>query len=246
MNNFNPTISIIIPVYNHSKELPKCLDSIFSQSFQDFEVVIVNDGSTDGIERVLGDYMDKHIAKNIKIINQSNQGAPAARNNGFKESNGRFILFSDADIEWGKDALEKMLKALEDNPRFSYAYSNFKFGLKSFYLFPFDEEKLKKMNYIHTSALIRRQHFPEKGFDPSLKKFQDWDLWLTMLEEGYKGVWINEVLFTLKPRRNGMSEWLPRFMYKINWKKFGIRIKAIEKYNYWRDIVREKHKLREI
>jgi len=113
-----------------------------------------------------------------------------------------------------------------------------------------DNDRLKKMNYIHTTALIKRSAFPKEGFDLSLKKFQDWDLWLTMLEAGHSGMWIDEFLFKVKPRKKRIkgkflqeSEWLPSFMYKIPWRKFGIKIGAIEKYEYWRRVIMEKHKL---
>ncbi|MFH1192649.1 MAG: glycosyltransferase family 2 protein [bacterium] len=286
----NPKISIIIPTYNHGQELCKCLDSVFAQTFRDFEIIIINDGSTDGTEKILDDYLKTPplppsrgelgatpplrqaqgrllppSSVEIKIINQKNQGAPVARNNGFKESKGEYVIFLDADIVLRKDALEKMLGALGKNtpltpltrgelgnsplPAHSfkggiaYAYSDFKFGFKKFKLFPFDGKKLRKNNYIHTSALIRRDAFPAGGFDVSLKKFQDWDLWLTMLEEGHIGVWIPEVLFKVKQRKQGMSEWLPSFIYKIPWAKFGIKIKAIEKYEKWLEVVRNKHGL---
>ncbi len=256
----NPKISIIIPTYNHGKEIAKCLDSVFAQTLIStfnkvglrgiFEIIIVNDGSTDKTEEILKNYCRDALqcvstadADKIKIINQKNQGAPMARNNGFKESKGEYVIFLDADIELRKDALEKMLDTLGNNPTCAYVYSDFKFGFKKFKLFPFDGKKLRGNNYIHTSALIRREAFPEKGFDQTLKKFQDWDLWLTMLENGYTGVWIPEVLFTAKPRKNGMSEWLPKCMYRIPWAKFGIKIKAIEKYEKWREVVMKKHGL---
>lgn len=240
-----PTISVIIPAYNHGKELPGCLNSVFSQTFKNLEVLVVNDGSTDITEEILKKYRArKECSANFQIISQANQGAPMARNNGFKKSHGEYVIFLDADIKLKKDALEIMLNTLNDHPNASYTYSAFKFGLKKFPLFPFDAVKLRQCNYIHTSALIRREHFPKNGFDPSLKKFQDWDLWLTMLKEGHTGIWIPKILFTLKPRKKGMSEWIPSFLYKINWKKFGIRIKSIDNYEKWREIVWEKHGIR--
>ncbi len=97
------------------------------------------------------------------------------------------------------------------------------------------------MPYIHTTALIRREHFP--GFDEKIKKFQDWDLWLTMLEQGHEGIWLPEVLFKVYTQKDGLSSWLPKFFYRIPWKKLGIRIKAIEKYEKAREIIKKKHQL---
>lgn len=230
-------ISIIIPVYNQAKKISACLDSILKQTERDFEIIIVDDGSTDGIDDVLKKYENIFLENKINLIfqKQKNQGAPTARNNGFNLSRGEYVLFCDADIEWISDALKIMLRELNDNPQASYVYPSFKFGWKLFKLWEFDEQKLRQMPYIHPMALMRRQDFP--GFDPSLKKFQDWDLFLTMLENGHKGKWINEVLFTMKTGGT-MSSWLPGFAYKI----FPF-LKEVKKYNNAKKIISEKHNL---
>ncbi len=229
-------ISIIIPTYQHEKEIGKCISSILNQTFEDYEIIVVNDGSTDNTLKVLENYKGK-----IKIINQENRGASSARNRGFKESKGEFILFCDADMILRSDMLEKLLEALKENPDKSYAYSSFKFGWKKFKAGEFDKEKLKKINYIHTSTLIRRQHF--LGFDELLKKFQDWDLWLSMSEHNYYGIWVREVLFKIKPRQSGMSHWLPSFFYKAPFKKLGIYSKIINDYEKAKEIINKKHNL---
>ncbi|MDD5043301.1 MAG: glycosyltransferase family A protein [Patescibacteria group bacterium] len=230
-----PKISILIPAYQAGKTISRCLESIFSQTFQDFEVIVVNDGSIDDTLQKLEKYQTR-----IKIINQQNGGAPKARNRGFQESRGRYILFCDADIILKPDALQKMIGVLEANPEISYVYSSFYFGWKKFKLHEFDGEKLKQYPYIHTTALIRREHFPE--FDESLKKFQDWDLWLTMLERGYVGKWIPEFLFRAQAGGT-MSNWLPSFIYKIPWNKIGWKPKVVKKYEAAREIIKKKHGL---
>jgi len=165
-------ISVIIPVYNNYKTLGPCLSSVVRQTWQDIEVIVVDDGS------LYSEKIRKIVAKfpNVKLIRQSNKGAPAARNKGFTESKGEYLLFLDADIILQEKALEKMIKKLSSSEA-SFCYSAFRLGWKKYKLVEYDYEKLKQFNYIHTSALIKRQFFP--GFDESLKKFQDWDLWLT-------------------------------------------------------------------
>jgi hypothetical protein len=147
------------------------------------------------------------------------------------------LFFCDADAVLKPRALEKMLYTLESNPTASYCYSSFLWGRKTFKLWPFDPEKLKEMPYIHSMSLIRREHFPESGWDESIKKLQDWDLWLTMLENGYYGVYIDEVLFKVKPGGT-ISSWLPAFAYKYF--KF---LPAVKKYNRAVKIIKEKHNL---
>lgn len=207
-------ISIIIPLYNQHKKLLKCLRSIKNQTFQDFEIIIVNDGSTDitpqGLEELTLQFSDSPI---LHTIHQPNQGAPAARNRGFQESSGQYLLFCDADVIMKPDMLEKMSRVLDENPDISYVYSSFKFGWKKFKLWEFDPERLRQMPYIHTTSLIRQENF--SGWDPNLKRLQDWDLWLTMLEQGHIGKWIPEVLFTVKTGGT-MSKWIPSFFAKYS------------------------------
>ncbi|MDP3995084.1 MAG: glycosyltransferase family A protein, partial [bacterium] len=162
----NPKISIIIPAYNRPKELAECLSSIRNQTINSpsfakegvgggYEIIIVDDGSDEPIGAIDG----------ARVIRQENQGAPAARNRGFAESTGRYVIFCDADVVMKPDMLANMSKVLDENPGVSYAYSSFKFGWKKFKLWEFSAEKLKEMPYIHTTSLMRREHFP--GFDQS-------------------------------------------------------------------------------
>ncbi|WP_288222123.1 glycosyltransferase [uncultured Clostridium sp.] len=107
-------ISLILPVYNVEKYLQECLDSILNQSYGDYELIIINDGSTDGSIKIIEDYRDKF--KNIKIITQENKGLSETRNIGLKYAMGEYILFVDSDDFLRKDMLEKLInEALETN-----------------------------------------------------------------------------------------------------------------------------------
>ncbi len=231
-----PAISIVIPTYQHAGEIAACLHSIFAQTFKDYEIIVVNDGSTDNTLEVLKPFLDR-----ITLINQENRGGNAARNRGFDASRADFVLFCDADIVMRPDMLEKMLAALQAHPEASYAYSSFRFGWKAFRLWPFDAAKLRRNNYIHTTSLLRRADFPR--FDEKIRRLQDWDLWLTMLEQGHVGVWIPEYLFQAIPHVGGISTWVPGVFYRIPWRKFGIHIKTVEKFLEAEKIMRAKHKL---
>lgn len=235
-------ISVIIPVYNQAKELKQCFDSLLRQTFKDIEVIVVNDGSIDDIQDIFLEYSEIFKRENIhfQAINQENKGASVARNRGFLDSKGEYVIFLDADIELDKNALKEMAEILDKKPDVSYIYSSFKFGFKKFQLWQFSAEKLKIMPYIHTSSLIRRAHFP--GFDESLKKFQDWDLWLQMLKMGYTGYHIPKILFKVKAGGT-MSSWIPSIFYKIPWQKIGIKMKNVEKYNNSMEVIKKKHRL---
>lgn len=205
-------ISIIIPIYNQADKLPDCLDSILAQTYKEYEVILINDSSTDNVKMVMLEYQQKMDLKYREM--EKNSGAPAARNVGYKISEGSYLFFCDADAILAPQALEKLLKALKDNPQASFSYSNFKWGNKNFRIGPYNKDQLRKGPMIHTMSLIRREDFPAAGWDETIKKFQDWDLYLQMLKENKQGVWVDEILFTIKPGGT-MSNWIPAITYKI-------------------------------
>lgn len=230
-------ISIIIPVYNKYNRLDACLASVAQQTFQDIETIVVDDGSDN--PQTLDDLAKKYTVDHV--IHQNNQGAPTARNNGFDVSQGEYVIFVDADMVLEPDMLTTLYQALQANPEAAFAYSQFKHGWKKFHTQPFDAAALRQQNYIHTSALIRREVFPR--FDETLKKFQDWDLWLTIVEQGGVGVFVPEVLFCIVDTHGTMSTWLPSFVYTIPWPIFGYTPKAIEQYFQAKKVIYTKHNL---
>lgn len=109
--NSKTKVSVIIPVYNTAKYLPKCLDSVINQTYQNLEIITVNDGSTDNSKAILENYTQKD--PRLKIITQKNQGLSAARNAGLKIASGNFVTFVDSDDFIKSKMIEKMLGALE-------------------------------------------------------------------------------------------------------------------------------------
>lgn len=238
-------ISVIIPAYNARKTIDRCLRSLWGQTYRNFEVIIVDDGSTDATWALLNSLknQESRIRNHgfnpnslILVHNSVNQGAPAARNRGAKDAKGEYLIFCDADIEMKPDCLEKMRHILEVHPKAAYTYSSFKFGWKAFDNLPFDPERLRRMPYIHTTSLIRRECFP--GWDESVKRLQDWDLWLTMLEKGHTGYWISKILFRVVSTKGTMSAWLPSFVYRLSWK-----LPAVRRYEAAVARIKEKHHL---
>ena len=152
--------SIIIPVYNVEKYIKKCIDSIMNQSFKDFEVIVVNDGTPDNSIELIKDYP-------IKIINQKNQGISVARNNGVKHAQGEYLIFIDSDDWIEKDLLKELNKSTKNSPdviRFQIqeTYED-KESLK------FIEEPFSNKSGEEAFSLISKYHFVENAWCYAIK-----------------------------------------------------------------------------
>ncbi|MCF7795008.1 glycosyltransferase family 2 protein [Patescibacteria group bacterium] len=232
-------VSVIIPVYNQGKKLIDTLDSLLKQSYQDFEIIIVNDASDDNVENRFEEFVENNEIKQkiLFLSNQKNLGAPASRNKGYEKSKGNYILFCDADAILKPQALKTMVSVLDNNKNIDFVYSSFKWGKKLFKLESFSLERLKKAPFIHTMSMLRREVMPENGWDESIEKLQDWDFFLTIAENGKQGMFIDMILFTIKPGGT-ISSWVPSFFYKL----FPF-LPVVKKYNKALEIVKNKHKL---
>lgn len=233
-----PFISVVIPTYQHAQSLPACLDAVLAQSYPNIEVIIVDDGSTDNTAEVVKPYLDR-----VRYVHQENAGSNPARNRGRREAKGEYLIFCDADVIMKPQMIERMYQALQDNVNASYAYSGFWFGWKHFRGQAFDADRLRQLNFVHTTSLIRTADFP--GFDDAIKRLQDWDVWLTMLKAGKTGVLVPETLFKVGihgASRIG-SSWLPSFVYRIPWRRLAWRPRRVAKYEAAREIIRQKHHL---
>ena len=112
----HPLISVIIPAYNAQDFIQKALDSVLAQSYSHYEVLIVNDGSTDNTEALVKTYHDPRV----KLISQSNGGLSNARNTGIKNAKGNYLAFLDADDYWIAEKLEKQIEILRRHPEVSF------------------------------------------------------------------------------------------------------------------------------
>ncbi|MFH1366769.1 MAG: glycosyltransferase [Patescibacteria group bacterium] len=193
-----PALSVVIPAWQAAGTIGMTLESIFAQTFTDYEIIVVNDGSTDDLLIRLEKYKGR-----IAIINQENKEAGAARNAGEKLAKGKYLFFCDADVILNPKIFEKMIMVLELNPLASFCYSSFIFGRKKFRALSYSRQRLKKFNYISTMSMVKKKDFLD--FDESLKRFQDWDLWLRMAKEDKKGLAWPEFLFYCPITKGGKS-----------------------------------------
>lgn len=111
-----PVVSIIIPTYNCEKFIIECLESVRLQSYKDYEVIIVNDGSTDNSDKIICDFISDNKLNNFHLVTQSNKGVSSARNTGIAHAQGEWVSFVDSD-DWIKpDFLLDMVSALKEHP----------------------------------------------------------------------------------------------------------------------------------
>lgn len=112
INRYNNMISVIIPLYNKANSITRALDSVLAQTYQDFEVVVVDDGSTDEGAAIVEQYADERI----RLIRQANAGVSAARNRGVEEAKGKYVAFLDADDEWMQEFLAEIVALQQEFP----------------------------------------------------------------------------------------------------------------------------------
>jgi glycosyltransferase involved in cell wall biosynthesis len=122
--NAMPKVSVVIPVYNSDKYIEETLDSVLSQTYTDFEVIVVDDGSEDKTPSIVKQYQVKYPEK-VKLIQKENGGPASARNMGIKVARGEFIAFNDSDDLWLPSKLEKQLEYFNSDPQVGLVYSKY-------------------------------------------------------------------------------------------------------------------------
>lgn len=190
-------ISVIIPCYNQEKYIAECLDSVLAQTFNDYEAIVVNDGSTDSSLTIIQQYIDKY--PHFKLINQINQGVISAHNNAIKEAKGEYIFPLDVDDKIAPTCLEKMYQTLETSKgNVIYSESEF-FGKCSGINHHLEATKINMAlaNRVVCSALYRKSDWEKYGgYDPMIRnRLEDWEFWLNFVEENKVFYKIKETLF---------------------------------------------------
>nr|WP_290223445.1 glycosyltransferase [Trichocoleus desertorum] len=209
-----PQISVVIPAYNAEKTIKATIDSVLSQTFSDFELIVVNDGSLDTTLNIVANIQDPRI----KLISQPNSGPQKSRNRGIREAQGEYLSFLDADDLWTPDKLEAQLKALQANPDAAVAYSwtnwideTGQFIRRGAYVNATGNvyEKLLLIDFVESGSnpLVLRQALDEIGnFDESLVGGQDWDMWLRLAARyPFTVVASPQILYRKYPNSNSWS-----------------------------------------
>jgi hypothetical protein len=196
-------LTAIVPLYNHREDVLAALRSLHLSSRSDWEVVVVDDASTDGGGETVKAWMDSHPQHACRLVRHDvNRGLAAARNTGVAHACCDRLLMLDADNEVRRTALERLMDALDADPTASFAYGIMERfsvdrpeGLVS--CFGWDPERLRGSNYIDAFSLIRSEAIGAMdgySYDQRLYGWEDYDLWVRMAEDGRHGVFVPEII----------------------------------------------------
>ena len=207
-----PRVSVIIPAYNAGDRVCEAIESAAAQTYSDFEIIVVDDGSTDDTERKV-----KRFGGRVRYLRQENQGVSAARNFGIRASGGEYVAFLDADDLWNRDKLERQVPALESDARVGLVCSDWTLEVKgtvipsvlstrpavrSGYLF---REVVRNAFVLTSTVIVRRRYLEDVGgFDERFPTAEDQDLWLR-ISYHHLVAFVPIALTTKRQQDNGLS-----------------------------------------
>lgn len=201
-------ISIIIPCYNSEETLDETLVSVYKQHCDNWEAIIVNDGSPDNLEAIAQAWVKKD--NRFKYYKKENGGLGSARNFGIAKSTGDYILPLDSDNMVRPDFANKALMAFDANPTIGVVYGDaMYFGEKTgkWIVGEFNKFRLLNSNYIDACAIIRKRIFDKVGgYDENMpyQGLEDWEFWLKVLQTDFEFYYLNKITFDYRVSSNSM------------------------------------------
>lgn len=217
LNGVVPKVSVIIPAYNAMSYLPATVETVLQQTYQAYEVVIVNDGSSDHIEQW---FKSSVHDPRFRLVSQANQGLSGARNTGIAQARGEFLAFLDADDLWHPTKLEKQVDALERSPEAGLVYTWLMFvdetavptGRVVKHSFTgYVWRQLTAFNFVGCGsvAMVRSRCFVTAGvFDRDLNSYvEDWDMWLRVARASHFAVIREPLVYNRKYSGSLSTHW---------------------------------------
>jgi glycosyltransferase involved in cell wall biosynthesis/predicted Ser/Thr protein kinase len=202
-----PRVSVVLPVYNHLRFLPAAIASVLAQTYGDFELVIVNDGSTDGTR----EYLDGLTDPRIVVVHQENRRLPGALNTGFAHARGELLTWISADNSCAPMFLAALVGALDRHPDAGFAYSAFAWIDDAGRITGIHRDQdvsvrsLLKQNPGIAAFMYRRAGQDAVGlYDPALDGAEDWDMWLRIVERA-PAVYVPEILMYYRVHADSMT-----------------------------------------
>lgn len=203
-------VSVIIPCYNQGQYVTEAIDSVRQQTYKYWEIIVVNDGSTDEYTNEL---LRKLEIPGVKVIHTSNQGLPATRNNGIAQAKGDYLLPLDADDKIAPTYLEKAMDIFQRNEQVKLVYCRGRYFGARTDLVPYNTDQfslrdLLLYNFIFCSAFFRKADFESTGgYSVNMRGgWEDWDFWIRLLKDGGDVYQIPEELFFYRVKASSMIE----------------------------------------
>ncbi|WP_392756350.1 glycosyltransferase family 2 protein [Streptomyces sp. LN590] len=207
----DPVVSVVIPCHDYARYLPEAVSSVLAQTFRDWELVIVDDGSTDDTVEVTQGLIARHPDRRIRLLQQPNAGVSAARNTGIEASTGRYILPLDADDVIAATMLEKTVGVLDSDPGIAIAstdvftFTDDDLPPQAMPLPAYSRELLLQRLIMFYCSLYRRVAWQTVGgYDESMRAGEDWDFWIGCVEHGFDAHHIHEALFGARNKDTGL------------------------------------------
>ena len=237
-------VSVLIPCYNLGAYLNDAVESVLAQTCQDFEILIVDDGSTDPETVRL---LDAYVRPRTTVYRTPNRGLAAARNLLVQHARGEYLCALDADDRLHPEYLRKTVAALEDNPSLAFVSTRLQtFGADT-RVWPDDTRcdlvTLLCDDPVHCAALVRRSAvIAVGGYDEQMphQGHEDWDLWISLVERGHPGMILDDILFFYRRRPGSMCEECTRGTVHIDSIDYLVRKHAASYRAHWHEVLRFK------
>ncbi len=236
-------ISIIMGIYNCANTLEQALDSIIAQTYDNWKMIMCDDGSSDNTYAIAQSYVEKYPDKFVLLKNEKNLGLNATLNRCLEVANGEYIARMDGDDISLPERFEKEIKVLEENSDIAIVSTDMSFfdetgvwGRTNNELSPNKKSFLKGTPFCHAPCLVRKETYLAVGgysVDKKLLRVEDYHLWIKMYAKGYKGVNIQECLYQMRDDKNAIKRrtWRNR-LNEAYVKGYAIKHLKLPFYNY--------------
>lgn len=232
MHTFKNMVSVIIPCFNGGKYLNETINSVLDQTYQNFEIIIVDDGSTDPETK---QFLSVILHPKIKVYFKENEGVSSARNYAILKSTGNYIIPLDADDLLGEDYLELAVDVLNQNGSVKLVTCNvtyFGYRKVSKLSIKYSIETLLAKNLFVVSSMFRREDYDKtNGFNSNMKDgFEDWDFWISLLGDGGEVYNIDKTCFFYRSHKDSRNFQLNYFSKKLRYQIYENHVELYHRY----------------
>lgn len=238
-------ISVLMGIYNCAQTLKEAIDSVLTQTYTNWELILCDDGSTDDSYDVAESYRRRFPEKIILVKNDRNMGLNYTLNHCLEHASGQYIARMDGDDLCSPDRFDKEIHALKTNPDMAVVSTNMVYfdeagvwGKGHVVPFPEKRDFMRGTPFCHAPCMVRRAVMEEIGGytdDPKYLRVEDFDLWVKLYATGYKGMNLDEPLYQMRDDRNAASR--RKFRYRINEARVickAVRLLKLPTWNYLR------------